>query len=201
MTGLINAERAHDPTGRVGPTSLFVDGVRYANAAAKFWVSLVDEITEDFPECSSLRLAGRCPGPLGTEHLHPEVALTRGLEQYAAADFEEVMRGVMAELAILGPPSSVMLQLFRGEDELLSRPLPADCIDAELFPYIVVWLPQWAHLPAVRWNDEVVAGGFVGEDRPRGMLYGMRFELLNRHLSEGLYERSVSVEPAVSALA
>jgi hypothetical protein len=180
-----------------GVEALFVRGRRYANTAAKFWASLVDEILEDTPACSRAELTALTAGPLSAKFLHPESALQDSLADLLTQDLREVMREMLAELEIVGPPGSVTVRLLDGETELLARPLPLDCVDADIFPCLLVWPLEWAGIARSTWNNEFVNGDFAAEDRRRGLLYQLSFDLRNTHVSEGLYRRCLSVSPAV----
>ena len=70
---------------------------------------------------------------------------------------------------------------------------PLDCADAELLPFLLVWLLEWANVPDAFWNREKVRGDFSAEDRDRRLQYLVAFELRSRHLSEGLYERTLTL--------
>lgn len=193
MARLIN--RKHDKTlpDKPGTQWLFVRGVRYSNTAAKFWPSLIDEVREDFPDCSMIELAASTSADLGPEQLFPEIIFERDIHHLLTMDMEEVMRNTLAELEILGPPSSVQIRLLSGEEELLSSALPLDCIDAEIFPFLIVWLLEWAGIPESQWNNEFLQGDITAEDTRRRLVYQMSFSLKNSHLSEGLYRRSISL--------
>ncbi len=49
-------------------------------------------------------------------------------------------------------------------------------------------------------NGNAVSGNVRGEDRDRGLVYQMTFSLTSKHLSEGLFRRSLSVVPLVKNL-
>lgn len=197
MARLINRKKDTAPPARPGPKSLFVNGVRYANTAAKFWPSLIDEVREDFPDCSGIELAASTSAELGREHLFPEIAFEKDIFHLLTADMEQVMRNTLAELEILGPPTSVQIKLLSGEDELLSGELPLECIDAEIFPFLIVWLLEWAGIPEFQWNNEFLDGDITAQDRKRHRVYRISFTLNNKHLSEGLYRRSISLVHSV----
>ena len=140
MAGLLDTERSKTPTHGPRVTAIFVSGTRFHNAAAKFWPTLIDEVGEEFPNCSLIEMSAPISGPLEQEHLFPALALERDLNALIHADFEEVMKKALAELELFGPPSSVRIRLCTDEGELLSRELPRDCIDAEILPHLLVWL-------------------------------------------------------------
>jgi len=178
---------------------LFVEGVRYANTAAKFWPTLVDEVQEDFPDCTVIEISASLGEDLARKHLFPELAFERELKRLLTSDIHQVMQDVVAEIEILGPPAAVSVRLLCGEREILSRDLPLDCIDAEILPYVLVWLLEWARIPESCWNDETVGGSITAEDRKRHLVYDVLFTLTSRHLSEGLYRRCLFVRSDVEA--
>lgn len=197
MARLINRKRDKALPDKPGTQWLFVRGVRYANTAAKFWPSLIDEVREDFPDCSIIELAASTSGELERENLFPEIAFEKDFYHLLTADMQEEMRNILAELEIMGPPCSVQIRLLRGKKELLSSELPLDCIDAEIFPFLIVWLLEWAGIPEFQWNNEFLEGNITAEDKKRRLLFRISFSLNNRHLSEGLYQRSISLVHSV----
>jgi hypothetical protein len=184
-----------------GAASIFVNGARYANAAAKFWSSLIDEVSEDFPKCSSIELSASSSGALEHDLLFPQRALEKDLDHLVFADVEAMMKETIAEIEILGPPAPVQIRLLAGQDEIYSGSLPLDCVDAEIFPYLVVWPLSWAEIPDGAWNNESVSGEIEAQDRRRHIVYKMFFILTTTHLSEGLFRRSIAVTPSVAMLA
>ena len=77
---------------------------------------------------------------------------------------------------------------------------PLDSVDSETFAYLVAWNLEWAQIPAARWNTHAVSGTIRGEDRERSRVYRVTFSLLNKHVSEGLVRRSLTVVPSVASL-
>jgi len=183
-----------------GPAAVFVNGVRYTNSAAKFWPRLVDEVLEDFPGATSIALTSYAGGALEHEVLYPEIAFERDLNRLLFTNLAEAMQRVMAELELMGTPGSVALRVMEKEQEILLRELPLDCVDAEIFPYLVAWPLEWAGIPESRWNDACLAGRLMIEDRARKRAYDLDFELTGKHLSEGLYEKSIAVRFSRRAL-
>jgi hypothetical protein len=102
-------------------------------------------------------------------------------------------RDTIAQLELLGPPSPIRVHLSSGGREMGSMDLPLDCADADLLPYLLVWLLEWAAISEYAWNRESVGGEMVATDSRRGYVYAIRFDLQNRHLSEGLFDRQLSV--------
>jgi len=200
MAGFISNRHDERVPRSPGPNSLFVGGVRYANAAAKFWASLIDDIRQDFPNCSMVELTATTGERLEPRHLFPEIALEEDLHDLLEMDIREMMRNTLAELEMLGAPSSVHIRLHSGRREVLSVELPLDCIDAEIFPYVLVWPLQWAGIPDCSWNSELLSGDITAEDRKRGLVYQITFSLMNHHLGEGLFRRSISMIPSVETV-
>jgi hypothetical protein len=178
----------------------FVGGERYSNSAAKFWPSLIDEAREEFPPSSSLELSAAVGCRLHRRHLFPQIELQEQFEWLREFDMARLVRETIAELEVLGPPSSVTLRVVDGDTELALHPLPADCIDAEIFPYIAAWPLEWAGIPATLWSNAFLSGAFDAEDRTRGLLYSIELAFASRHLSEGLYSCSISMDHTVTAL-
>lgn len=195
MAGLISRKHDKKAPDEPGISSLFVGGVRYINSAAKFWPSLIDEVREDFPDCSLIELTASFAEKLHRRHLFPAIAFEEDFHLLLSENLRDAIREALAEMELLGPPSSVRIRLLSGRREVLSRGLPLDCVDAEIFPYLAVWLLEWAGIPASRWNSEFLSGDIMAEDRKRRLVYRLSFSLTNRHLSEGLYQRSVSIVP------
>jgi hypothetical protein len=181
-------------------SALYVHGVRYDNTAAKFWPTLIDETLEEFPECTSIELTAPVAGRLRQRYLHPEKEFEQDLLNMLTTDLQQVIRETMAQLEILGPPSAVAVRLLQDDTELLSGELPTDCIDADIFPYLIVWPLLWAGIPESQWINEFVSGSLQGNDKQRGLVYTMHFALRSRHLSEELYDTSLQIQPSVTAL-
>ena len=181
--------------------ALFVGGVRYANSAAKFWPALIDEVQERFPLCTHIELDTSTEGPLCRDQLFPLLELENDIERLLGADLDELLRQTIAQLELTGPPVAVSIRLRERETELLQQELPPDCVDAEVFPFLVGWMLEWSGVNDGEWNQEIVDGAFTAQDRGRGMEYRVSFHLANRHLSEGLYRRSLSLSPCVRATA
>ncbi len=188
------SEPLEDGTSKYpGPKVMYVDGVPSTNSAAKFWPSLVDEVRGEYPGCTHMELSVAATSPLVFEDLFPAWALQRGLDELEKADIRQAMARTLAELELLGGPTSVMLRLLANDDDLLLTELPRDCLDAETFPFLLVWLLEWAGVHHSRWNDESVSGEFAMVDLERRRRYELAFELRHEHMSEGLYRRTVTV--------
>jgi hypothetical protein len=188
-----------DTAGRnrtAGP--VFINGVRYTSSAAKFWCGLTDEAHEDYPECTEIVLTATTPDSLTPDTLFPETALEKDFSRLLAADIDAEMRNTIAELEIVGPPSPVSIRMFKDDREILSRELPLDMVDSEIFCYLIVWPLKWAGIAESQWNNEFVEGNILAEDRKRKLAYSLKFMLTKRHLSEGLYRRSIHLKYSVT---
>jgi hypothetical protein len=168
-----------------------VGGIPYANTAAKFWSSLFDEVSDDFAEGAAVELEALTGGLLVPDLLSPEALLQRDLETFNSENVQQAFTDALNALAVLGPPSGVRLRLRAADGRALGDPLDLDYLDAELLPYLVAWMLEWAGLPDALWNEPEVKGGFRGEDLERGLIYEVTFELRSRHLSEGLFDRVI----------
>jgi len=189
---LLGNKNEEPPTGtRPGADALLIGGQQYTNSAAKFWASLIDEIGDSFPQCSLAELSAPVPGMLNRDHLFPETTFKNDLSRLLTADFETEMQNALAEMALLGPPSSIRVRLLQDEEELFAGEIPADCADADILPFFVTWLLEWAEIPESEWNEDEVTGRVAAKDTRRSVDYSIPFTLTNRHLSEGLWQRTI----------
>jgi hypothetical protein len=193
MSGLLT-DRPEDSAKRRTCRALYVNGVRHATSAAKFWPALIDEIRLDFPHCDRFELSAPGGGLVNPSHLFPEQELAHELENLDETDLERAILGTIAEMELFGPPPPVQARLFAGERELLARALPEDCLDGDILPYLIAWLLAWAGVPETQWEGDRLTGGFSATDRGRHLLYTVAFDFTQTHLSEGLYQRAVSVQ-------
>ncbi|MFC1497823.1 hypothetical protein ACFLS1_05015 [Verrucomicrobiota bacterium] len=193
MSGLLRKQKKSAFKSCPGSDSLFIHGIRYANSAAKFWAGLVDEIREDFPDCDRIMLASYSSEILDRKFLFSELSLARSMESLMGVGFQRIMREAIAEMEILGPPGSVEIHLFSEEQEILAGELPLECVDAEIFPFLFVWLLEWAGIPESIWNNELLEGEIEAEDKKRHLEYNVSFRCISEHLSEGLYRRSLTL--------
>ena len=187
--------------GKPGATSIFVESIRYANAAAKFWPNLIDEIAEEFPSCDRFELAAVGSGMLDKSLLFPELSLEKTIDEMKGRSIRDVMSETLAELELLGPPTSVKASLFHHGNHLLDAELPLECVDSETFPHLFVWPIEWARIARETWNNSSVEGEFTANDKTRGIIYACSLRLENEHISEGLYRRRLSIGHSVSILA
>jgi len=177
--------------------ALTVDGVRWTHTAAKFWAALLQEVEADYPQCHTLLFETLSGAELTRDLLFPEQALQRALDRSPPfADLRQALREALADLELYGLPGSVRLTLLGGrpsgagarpETALLRRDLPLDCVDADIFAYLAVWLLEWAGLPESRWKDPVLEGACAARPAPGRPALRLRFRFERRHLSEDLY--------------
>lgn len=191
MSDSAHPESSFSSRTAVSSRAWVVGGVRYANSAAKFWPLFLDEIQVRHPHADGLTLAAPGDGPLHPGLLMPEQTLAESLERMNKdTDFNVAMRSIAAELEVTGPPSAVTLAIVSGE-KLLENEELTDFLDAEIFPFLLVWLLEWSCLKEAAWNRPSLRGDFRADDVDRCVRYRIRFQLKNRYLSEGLFRRSL----------
>jgi hypothetical protein len=100
---------------------------------------------------------------------------------------EQALKEALAEFEIFGPPGAVQFSLLADDREIRHWQLPLDCVDADIFAYLLVWLMEWAELPASQWNSDRVEGVFPVRDPDSAASGRVQFEFTRRHISEGLY--------------
>lgn len=200
MARILGDESDKLPAAASKAHSLIIDGVRFTNAAARFWASLLDEVAADYPDCNALIFETLAGTVLTRDLLFPEMALQRELDRLQPTiPIEQALKEALAELEIFGPPGAVQLTLLasagnaghgvaNGSDREIRRcQLPLDCVDADIFAYLLTWLMEWAELPTSQWNNDRVEGALLISD-PDGKAGGqVQFEFTRTHISEGLY--------------
>ena len=173
--------------------ALLIGGVRWTHAAARFWASLLSEVAADYPACNTLVFETLAGTVLTRDLLFPEMALQREMDRLQPTiSIEQALKEALAEFEIFGPPGTVQLRLLANDREMRRCQLPLDCVDADIFAYLLAWLMEWAELPESQWNSDCVEGAFPVRDpdlpESRDTLGGrMQFEFTRRHISEGLY--------------
>jgi hypothetical protein len=198
MAALLH-KQSDDGAGRAcGAESWLVGGALFANTAAKFWSALIDEVADGFPECDGLRVSAPDERPLDSALLHPESSLERAVRDLAGHDPAQALREAIEEACLFGPPGPVHLVASRGGKVLLEQDLPLACLDADVFPCLLVWLLQWAGVPSFLWNNEFVEGTFDAVDPRRERTCSVRFQLRSTHVSEGLFQRELGLGWSVS---
>ena len=179
------------------PASLAVGEITYTNTAAKFWATLFHEVHWCFPQCDRVELRALCSGTLCSTVLDPAASLSREIERLKGQNVRELLYDTIAQLALDGPPPPVRVQVLANGTPALNRDIPPDCLDAELFPYFLCWLLQWAGITHHLWDAESLCGGFTATVPGANRRYALELDVHGRHVSEGLYEREVSVAYAV----
>jgi len=193
MSRMLRDEAEGDPVVRFGARSLYVGGETYENTAAKFWSSLIDEVLQDYRGCDVATLSSAGSVLLSGDILFPVNELQRELDKPGDISLEDAIRQAVEEISLFGPPTAVSVSLFSGKEVIKTRQLPRECADTHVFNYLVAWLLHWSLIPETKWNDELLSGKIKARDAERKLDYGMSIAFCNRHLSEGLYQRSVTV--------
>jgi len=193
-----NDDKDRDRASRT--TVLYIDDAPYTNSAAKFWPTLIDELLEEYPSATAFELTAPAPSVLTPRCLDPAAALEESLERLKNVDIRAAMASTLAELELLGGPAPVIMRVLAGDEELLRRDLPAECVDAEILPYLVAWILRWAGIADARWNEEFLSGALRAEDRRRGRTYAIDFGLHRQHIGEGLHQWSLTVMPMVETI-
>jgi hypothetical protein len=188
--------REFDPSkrpARPGATVLTVAGQRYTNTAAKFWSGLLADVFWQNPECTLIEFASWLARPLTPDYLHPDRLISDGVRRLGEGSLREAIADAVAEMDLMGPPASVQIRMLARNRVILPwEPLPA-FVDAELFPFLFVWLLEWGNVPAAIWNSERVAGSFAASDKHFRCAYEIAFNMKTRHVSEGLHRLTLSL--------
>lgn len=179
------------------PSAVLIDNRRFRNSATSFWTGLIDEVLLVFPAGSAIELSAPAGDTLLRKELFPEKSLSDYIENQLAGRARERLEDIIAELALLGPPGPVAIRVLSCSGILLDGELPIDVVDSSVLTYLLAWLLEWAGIPESAWNDDMVAGRIVARDPVRERSYEIEYELSRRHLSEGLYRRTVVVKPVV----
>jgi len=188
MAGIIN-KTGGAKAGSYGAKKLYIRGFPYANTAAKFWTSILDEVFAAYPPGTALELAATSGGLLQPSLLTPEIMFQRDMDRLIAQDNQETLRDAMAVLELIGPPGRIALRMILPGKESEPQEIELDYLDADLLPFLLAWLLEWASVPDALWNQPRVRGAFAGDDQSRGFRYLVAFELRSRLLSEELYHR------------
>lgn len=193
MAGLISDGKSHTPRSNSKEHWLRADGIRYTNSAAKFWAGLLDEARDEYPDSTTIELAAPVSEGFEPKHLFPELMLGKEFTRLLTADFHEALADAIKELEMLGPPAAIHARLWAGQKEILSRDLPYDCVDAELFPFLAVWPLTWAHIPCALWDSDYVHGAINALETAHGGLYRVGLVLARKHIGDGLYQVCLSL--------
>jgi len=210
MARILGDESDKIPAATSKARALIIDGVRFTHAAARFWASLLSEVAADYPDCNALVFETLAGTVLTRDLLFPETALQRELDRLQpTVRVEQALQEALAEFEIFGPPGAVQLILLAGDREIRRCQLPLDCVDADIFAYLLAWLMEWAELPESQWNSDRVEGAFPVRDpdlpESRDTASGrLQFEFTRKHISEGLYRwrllmRRVVLETATNS--
>ena len=179
--------------------ALIIGDVRFTNAAARFWASLLSEVASDYTDCNAMVFETLAGTVLARDLLFPEMALQRELDRLQpTVRIEQALKEALAEFEIFGPPGTVQLRLLTDNREIKRCELPLDCVDADIFAYLLAWLMEWAELPESQWNTDRVEGVFPIHD-PDDVTNGhLQFEFTRHHISEGLYRWRLLVRRAAA---
>lgn len=190
MAGLL---RNSGSSGDHGAKQFFVEGFPYENTAAKFWTCLFDEVAETYPPHTRIILSATCGGKLTADLLDPEKMLQRDIQQLETEDAQGALDDAMGVLELIGPPPGIRLRLVSEKEAEPLHDIALDDVDAELMPFLLAWMLEWARVPDVMWNRKSIRGQFDGEDRARHFGYSIVFELQTAFLSEDLYRRDIAI--------
>jgi len=188
MARILADESDKLPAANSKARALIIGGVRFTHAAARFWASLLNEVAADYPDCNTLIFETMAGTVLTRDLLFPEMALQRELDHLQpTVSIEKALKEALAEFEIFGPPGAVQLNLLADDREMRRCQLPLDCVDADIFAYLLAWLMEWAELQESQWNNDRVEGTFLLHDPDNTASVRVQFEFTRRHISEGLY--------------
>ena len=172
-----------------GAKALSIRGQRFNNSAAKFWSALIDELTEEYKGCRRVVLEALNEGNLNPELLFPERELEHELNLLSSGleDVRAVWQKALEDFELYGPPGAVIMNIFSDSGEVRRVTLPMDCLDAEIFMYLLAWLLEWSDLPVSAWNEPAIKGSFSAADPLRGFKYDFNFTIEHAPLKEGLF--------------
>jgi len=192
MARLIFPAKPEPPSG-LGGKSWLVRTIPYNNAAAKFWSGLLDEMISDFPAQATVTLSAPTGGWLTPEQLTPERVVQHDLDNLTSEDVRQAYTDAISTLDLIGPPPQTILRIQLPDAELPLLTESLEVLDAEILPFLLVWLLEWSNVPEVHWNEAAVHGRFLADDSVRHLRYRVNFRLANQHLREGLFQREVTV--------
>lgn len=172
-----------------GAKLLSIRGQRYNNSAAKFWSALIDELVEDHTGCRKITVAAVNEGNLNAEQLFPEMEFQRDLDLLVleVEDAGAALRRACDAFELYGLPGSVSLKIYEAGGEIRRLALPMDCVDAEMFLYLLAWLLEWSGVRADCWNEPRIKGAFSATDPLRSLEYHFDFTVEHAPLKEGLF--------------
>lgn len=199
--GRLLENESGDGAGGAEPAVPFsVGGTAYRNAAAKFWTALVCEVESRFGAGCTAELAAPQSGVLTARQLFPNIVTDEDFEGLEDVDLRAQIERTLAELEVYGPPAAVAVTVWQRGSAVWQGAFPDDTLDSETFPFMVVWLLEWARLERGTWNDPLVEGAFTGQDRG-GREYRVAFRLRREPVSEGLFQLSVRLQAGVGPCA
>ena len=172
---------------------MLIGGEWFRNSAAKFWPWLKEKTRAEYPDARAVELTALCGDRLTRRMLDPAQSLQDTIDRVMAGAPMPSLEDTLAELEMIGGPAPVRVRVLGEGETVLAEETPG-LVDAEPFPFLVVWLLEWAGVPDTRWNDLVVEGAFMARDTQRDAPCRMSFSLWNEHVSEGLFERRVRVK-------
>ncbi|MDO9542851.1 MAG: hypothetical protein Q7J98_11090 [Kiritimatiellia bacterium] len=191
---LKNSDKKYAVT-HFGAKVLSIRGQRFNNSAAKFWSALIDELTEEYKDCRGVVLEAVNEGNLNPALLFPERELEHELNLLSTdlEDIRAVWQKALEDFELYGPPGAVSMKFFSDSGEMRQIALPMDCVDAEIFLYLLAWLLEWSDLPTSTWNEPEVKGSFLATDPARGFKYNFDFTVEHAPLKEGLFTWRLSL--------
>ena len=198
MARILGNESDKLPAATSKARTLIIGGVRFTHAAARFWASLLSEVAADYPDCTALVFETMAGTVLTRDLLFPEIALQRELDRLQpTVPIEQALKEALTELEIFGPPGAVQISLLADDREIRRCQLPLDCVDADIFAYLLAWLMEWAEIPESQWNSDRVEGVFPVRDPDSTVSGRVQFKFTRSHISEGLYRWRLRMHRAV----
>lgn len=175
--------------------SISVNGQEYVNAAAKFWPNLIEEVSHDYPGCTTVELSSLMSSRFHEDMMYPERSLERDMAELESMTLDDVIRETLAEMQLLGEPPRVQARLLQDDEVLYNSELPPESVDAEILTYLLAWLLHWSGVDASRWNRDQIGGALTAHDRTRGITYRISFVLVSEHVKEGLFRKTLRLSP------
>lgn len=180
--------------GRIGADSIRIGGITYRNAAAKFWSVLIRDIKIEFPSADRMMMFSCCEGRLNRRLLKPDWIGIIDADKYAGIDISEMINDIAAEMEVTGYPSSVIISIFKDDEELHKAVIPEDCMDSGTFDYFLAWILAWGAVAEAEWNSESLCFEFTADSKDWNSPLSIEAGIVNKHLSEGLIRRELSLK-------
>ncbi len=182
-----------------GGSGVCVQGRRFTHTAATFWQRLFNEARQLSTQALVLELSAPETSAMDRELLDPAAALNHSIARWVHADASAIMADTLAELEWSGPPALVRLDVRQADHDLYQGALPADCVDAETWPYFVAWLLEWSGLAACLWSQDPLRGTVSLRDADTGAAVEAAFHLTWPPLGDGLRQMVLTLAvPATS---